>query len=295
MPIIHPKTGEKYYADISKLNRIIIEPRKVIDLIHKTIHRIEFRLEEDRDVIKIVASLSDAYKSCDMPLEEFEQILFDIVTGEKNLRLWDHEKFKKYLSQLSSSLLYDFGQQGKYFVFLNEKEQKKQGIGIIIDNKTKLEIGTFESIELTGRNNKQIELKANQFILSPDDMKDLSSEVTGYLYLYYSIEDQIMYTFTPLNTASFSFTENGFIDDFISIENVNIEIEPFTKDHFRYSLIEEAVKEKKFIDGMDYTNPMNQLYLDEFRQKRFKIIQESREAAKKEKIYNQFSDIDFDF
>lgn len=294
MPVTNPKTGEQDYVDVSKVSQLILDPVTIYDLQnidHKL--KISFELEASgQDKVVLFAtpgSSSDEKVNLTMSLSSFEEMIAECVYSEKDLRLEHIDEFKEHMDYLIADILHNKKKNKEFYVKRNIPYVFKKGIGLILDNKVQREIGTFENLTLTYDTSLFASFKLP--FLQGRQVEDLKSESDNYTFVFYSLEDNCIFSFTPDNLK---YTEKGTDIEFYSTVNASIEHD-FTEEHVKYLMIKEAENNKMsedVLESLDLNDPINKVQFEEFRETRLRILKDSQDKAKKEKIINQFTDID---
>ena len=292
MPVKDPVTGETHYVDVSKVDKLILEPIKVMDMKTQEIEQVRLQLCNTENEIYLTGTLFNKYRATIMILTEtLEQILYDIVNSTEYIALEEESRFSEYVTRVYQEIAKQYRDHKIYP--LQKKSVETNGLGFIVDSRTKTEVGTFESIEIEPRFEATVTYWLKDVLILPSFTEQFIQNTKDYFYMYYDTQSNQMYTIDSFEYVDVEITDTGF-QNVIMIKDGNMSLEEFSSTHFRYSMITQAVEDKSLLYAIDKDNSDFEDQFREFCEKRFSILQEAKQQAKKERIYHQFADIELD-
>lgn len=287
MPVLNPKTGEQDYVDISLVSKIVVDPEYVEDMASNNKIKVDITLEGNQDTNEVyVISQNEVFGKHGeiVSLSAFEEMLFKAINEAKDQRLEAVEEFNAIINRLVTKFVDENRSHQKHLARLGHEYDLTQGIGIIRDTKTNQDVGTFESFSyLYDRNKRNITF--NGILLSGRTMEDLS-EKDRFEMAFYSIEHGTIYSVISKSELKI----NG--EEVLHMSNFSLVTEAFDDTHVLYQTAVEANNYKSFIADIDSSHPLYSVRMEEFKNSRLSILEESKQKQKQEKLVNQFADID---
>jgi hypothetical protein len=292
MPIQDPVTGETHYIDVSKVDKLVLEPIKVMDMKTQEIEQLRLQLHNTENEIYLTGTLFNKYCATIMiPVEILEQVLYDIVNSAEYISLEDEPRFSEYITRVYQEIAKQYYEHKIYP--LQKKSVESSGLGFVIDSRTKTEVGTFESIEIMPRSEATVTYWLKDVLILPSYTEQFTQNTKDYFYMYYDAKANQIYTIDSFEYVDAEMTDTGF-QNVVMIKDGNMSLEEFSSTHFRYSMITQAVEDKSLLNVIDKDSSDFEDQFREFCEKRFSILQEAKQQAKKEKIYHQFADIELE-
>lgn len=289
MPVYNPKTEEEDYVEIDLVNKIMIDPTYLQSMTSKQRSKISFSLNGKDQTISLHATCQeiDMYKIREIPLQEFEEMLFKAINEQKDQRLEEVKEFQDITRSMLDEFI-DSQRPTNLFARLNKVYELEKGIGIIRDVKANQEIGTFESLTYHYQDNKQ-QVNFYNLILIGRDTEDLK-EKDRFEFLYHSLDTGMSYSFMSDSQSKMSYKDN----DYFEMNGFLLQADEFNEKSPHYQTVITAEEKRSLMSGIDQDHPLYSTNYNEFRKSRLAMIEESRNKARKEKLINQFADIDLD-
>lgn len=292
MPFKDPVTGETHYIDVSKVDKLVLEPIKVMDMKTQEIEQLRLQLYNIENEIYLTGTLFNKYRATIMiPVEILEQILYDIVNSAEYISLEDEPRFSEYVTRVYQEIAKQYYAHKIYP--LQKKSVESNGLGFIIDSRTKTEIGTFESIEIEPKSELTVTYWLKHVLILPSYTEQFVQNTNDYFYAYYDPQSNQVYIIDSFQYIEMNITGTDF-RNMIIIKNATLSLEEFPNTHFRYSMITQAIKDKALLQAIDESSSDYEEQIRQFCENRFSILQEAKQQAKKEKIYHQFADIELE-
>lgn len=290
---------EKHHIDIGKVNEIIIEMSQLFNVNKGRCDLVSFTLEIEKvksNTVALIASIKDPEMEGKhlFELHQLEEMVESCVFAKDNLTLEQVPQFKLAYQTLLDTIIEMAKYHNLYFLKAGEYTQKQKGLGLIVDRHSKQEVGTFELVYINPDHYGKLTVEAYQPIISESFQQLIQAKPDNYDFVYYSLDDELIYR---LGLSDRIVIEAGQHEaqTIINLINSELKISKFEKSDAKYSIVEEANSTKianGAIDSMDF---LSSLDYDKFKESRLRIVDASREAAKKEKIFNQFAQIDLGF
>lgn len=295
MPVTNPKTGEQDYVDISLVSKIVVDAQYVEDMSNHNKLKVDVNLSGNKETNKVVIHLinrsSDMEIWKEIELQEFEEMIFKAINEVKDQRLEDVAEFHAITDELMNKLVEETRQnKDMHFARVGQEYFMNDGIGIIRDIKTNQEVGTFEWVDYVYNRTERI-MRVHHIILSGRTLDDLK-EKDRFEFAFYSLDRQTVYSFMMMNRSAINIDKENTT---LECRQFDLIIEEFNNNHTVYNSIEEAQSKKSLMDGIDENHPLYDVNMDEFRNSRLAILEESKNRQKQEKLVNQFADIELDF
>jgi hypothetical protein len=293
MPVTNPKTGEQDYVDIDLVDKIVVDSQYVEDIISNNKIKFDVKLSGNKATNQVNIKISSQDLGLEypkqMPLQQFEEMVFAAVNETKEQRLEDVNSFSTIIDEMMNTLVDSARSNKSYVARLNQKYVLDNGIGIIRDIKTNQEVGTFEALDYTYQRNERT-TNISGIILSGRSFDDLE-EKDRFKFAYYSLENNIVYSIMASTQAAIkSDSDLSTVD----LRNYDLIIDSFDESHGAYKTAVNAQEKKSLLVGItdDNGNPVDSVKMEQFRQSRLDILEESKNRQKQEKIISQFNDID---
>jgi hypothetical protein len=278
-----------YTIDTSIINKILVEPVNLYDLAGLSTEKMKLTLAYEQDKV----ALKSEFGTQHIDLEVFKDILIECVSGDEGKRIEETETYKSILHNFLLHRINENKRNKKYNLVVGEKVKYDNGLGIIIEKNTKREIGTFERMTFLPSKNGNLDFMAFHMILDGITLDKISSEYSNYTFHFYSLNENVMYAIEPADLA------HSYSHEMDSILHANkvktLGVDSFDSSHLKYHLVQDAQSQKGIIKKIDLKDSLDEMKYEEFKSHRTSIIQAGKETAKKEKIYNQFADLDLDF
>ena len=302
MSVTNPKTGEKDYIDLSLVKTLsnILDSKMLIDVSTKELFRISYSLEGDKenDTIILSATFGSDHKDKEthiFTLQEFEEILAEAVYAEDERRLEQIDDFKSSMDRLAELIKKNQLKKNRICLSKGESLPITKGLGMIYNPLTGKDIGTFEKLEYRLVNMQTLQVFIDQIIISDENDRKLK-EGSELIFYFYEIDADRNPAIYEIKTEKISnHTESSLYKTYI-LNDVRTDIKPFTKEENQqhYEIIEKAYQDKIDFNDLNKQDMINDMKLQNFKQKRIELLEESCVQAKKEKIVKQFEDIDID-
>lgn len=296
VPVKNPKTGEMDYIDINLVDKIVVNSQYVHDMIEEQKKTASFKLipnpaeEAESHQVTIEVVVDGRKQSAQISLQQFEEILYEAVNVQQNQRLEEVPAFKELCDNLMKDIVLTAHEENTYFAIIDEDYVLEKGIGVIFDKEAEQLVGTFEEMKYLYNRNEGI-FNIEGVMLSDRSYEDMQ-ERDRYHYVFYSQEKNRIYEVAPVDGSAIKVDTVG--RNAIDMRNVGLIIEPFPFDHPYRDVVSKAQNAKAFIHGLTPEDPTYEASYEKLVQARMDILEESKAKQRKEKIKNQFADIDFD-
>lgn len=295
MPVTNPKTGEQDYVDITLVNKIVVDSEYVEDMKTNDKIKVDVTLSGNKETNHVTVTVSNTSMGIQgskiIELQAFEEMLFKAINEVKDQRLEEVQEFKEITDSLLNRIVEDSRENSKkYYARMDRAYMLNQGVGVIRDIKTNQEVGTFETLDYTYQRSERV-LTIGGVMLSGRTYEDLQ-EKDRFEFAFYSLETGSVYSIIAANRSAIKVSER---DSSVDIRKFDLIIDEFTKDHSSYHMATVAQEKKSLLDGMDESHPLYASNMQQFRESRLAILEESKNRQKQEKLVNQFADIDLDF
>lgn len=287
MPVLNPKTGEQDYVDISLVSKIVVDPEYVEDMASNNKIKVDITLQGDQETNEVyVVSQNEIFGKHGeiVSLNAFEEMLFKAINEAKDQRLEAVEEFNAIINRLMTKFVDENRSHQKHLARLGHEYDLTQGIGIIRDTKTNQDVGTFESFGYEYQRNRR-NVTFSGILLTGRTMEDLS-EKDRYEMAFYSIEHGTIYSVISKSDVEIEGEE------ILHINNFSLVTEAFEEAHNLYQMVVDANNQKASIADIDTSHPLYSVRMEEFKNSRLSILEESKQKQKQEKLVNQFADID---
>jgi hypothetical protein len=274
LPIVDPKTGETHYVDVSKVGRLSLPSLSFMDMINQEVDEISFRFYETRGEIHLAGTFYGSIEHIIIPLDNLEQVFYDLVISRSFCTLEEHSLIKEYMQVVSQRLL---SKESHIYLPLGKVHLYDQGVGFIIDREKDTHIGTFEHLEVFPKQRKDVTFTLKDVYIYPSLLGEFAhnQDTQRYVCVYYC----------PDNKASYIITSDKFIveNEVITLPYGRMEAKEFHPQSGSYydSLVERAIQQRKQAkDKEELITLRSELFAD------------TRQTIKKQMIYQQYADIE---
>jgi hypothetical protein len=294
MPVVNPANpNEMDYVDKSLVSKIVFEPEYLHYFREGKQHRVSLQLNphpDSAEKILFSAALPDGKeRHVDIDLQAFEETLSHIIHHDNSKRLEQTELFRSAINHLITGFIADQKKINNLYARTGELYDLYKGLGVIHDTKAEQDVGTFESFSFQiTRSDKRFSVV--DAFLSGRTSKEVAEDPSRFVFTYYNLNDNLIYTLIPKGSAGVQQAKVGECN--FEYANMEIYLEPFSTDHSKYELIAKAEEAKSMMDHADPEDPLYQEEYEKFRGTRLEIISTSRELAKKQKLVSMFADIE---
>lgn len=225
----------------------------------------------------------------DLFLEAIEEAVVKVEGGESNYRLEDTEYFSAAMWKVYDLLIEELSKRNNHLYFTDtDKIYLENSLGLILNEEKNEPIGTFESFEV--REYRKTNTEVEPYFIADHliglNLEEEISKCNEISFIFYDLKNEKEYK-TIASSSDITIATSDAL--YAEGTNFSTTVKDFNSKSFRYELVKE---QSKLLLSEFFKGNLGDLNYLPFRDKRLKVIKDVRERNRKERIFNEFSDIE---